>query len=65
MWEKLYKCLRDKMDNNTFFHGFSNNKHTLLGLHELKGIHIMEYNPFITKSFKIKDFLLHYHYVSK
>ena len=24
------------MDNNTFFHGFSNNKHTLLGLHELK-----------------------------
>ena len=46
MWEKLYKCLRDKMDNNTFFHGFSNNKHTLLGLHELNGIHIMAYNPF-------------------
>ena len=54
----MCKCLRDKMDNNTFFHGFSNNKHTLLGLHELKGNHIMEYNPFITKSFEIRDFLL-------
>ena len=46
------------MDNNTFFHGFSNNKRTLLGLHELKGNHIMEYNPFHNKVIRNKDFLL-------